>query len=192
MRYIGIVLGTFFAKHNRIALLDRELGRIDGIVYNPMGSAGELLSYQIEHRGRRLYLSDVQVENSPLDLAREDILFLHHVLELCYVCMPIGSCTAGMFELLQKLYTCECIDSRQYKKIFMYQLLVLLGVMTSSYRMSAASLQHVHAIMQNISHELLPENSEKDLDMWLQHTICEYTDAAQLKTGYFLNLSRVT
>lgn len=194
MRHAGIILHTFFSKQNRVALIDTQAGRIDGVVYQHIGSAGVLLSYQLVRNGRRVQLEDVRIEDSPLQVAQEDILFLHHVLELCYRCIPIGSCTTGIFELLQKLYQPRSyLHARQYKKVFMYQLLVLLGVMSSSYRMSAASLQQLHALcLDTFLDDALHESSEKELDTWLQYSIAEYMDMQQLKTVQFLNLSRIT
>lgn len=193
MRHKGIVLKSWHAKKCKIALLDMRYGRIDTSTYRSIDSAGLLLSYSLESVRGRLLMTDVMIENSPLYLAQEDILFLHHVLELCCTFIPVGSCTQGIFALLLKLYEPrDYLQARQYKKLFIFKLLALLGIASCHYHMRVHTLYQLHTIsIDTFMQESLHLESEKDLDNWLQHTIAEYTNRGQLQTVHFLHKSRV-
>jgi hypothetical protein len=194
MRHKGIVLRTWHTKKSKIALLDAHYGRIDTNAYTPIDSAGVLLTYGVESRRGRLIITDVRIENSPLYVAQEDILFLHHVLELCSLFVPVGSCTQGLFSLLLKLYEPRnYLQARQYKKFFIFKLLVLLGIASCHYHMRLLTVHQLHGCsIDTFVEESLHLESEKDLDSWLQHTIAEYSNIDQLKTVHFLHTSRVT
>ena len=193
MRHKGIVLKSWHTKKCKIALLDTLYGRIDTSTYTSIDSAGLLLSYILEPVRGKLVITDVMIENSPLYLAQKDILFLHHVLELCSAFIPVGSCTQGIFSLLLKLYEPrDYLQARQYKKFFIFKLLALLGIASCHYHMRVFTLHQLHLVsIDTFMEESLHLESEKDLDNWLQHTIAEYTNLDQLKTVHFLYKSRV-
>lgn len=194
MRHTGIVLRSWHTKKSKIALLDAYYGRIDTNTYTPIDSVGLLLSYTLDSVRGRLIIADVMIENSPLCLAQEDILFLHHVLELCGLFIPVGSCTQGLFALLLKLYEPRnYLQARQYKKFFIFKLLVSLGIASCHYHLRAPTLHQLHTFsIDTFVEESLHLESEKDLDTWLQHTIAEYGNVGQIKTLHFLHMSRVT
>ncbi len=129
----------------------------------------------------------------PLLLAREDILFLHHVLELCYVLIPIGSCVKGIFDLLYQLYTSKKnIHTKQYKKIFLFKLLTTLGIYASDDLVRASCFTSLHTMsIDTLDNYSLDLASEKALDNWLCHCIVEYAGVNSLKTIHFLIKNRV-
>ena len=85
---------------------------------------------RLEHA---LYIiDDMNIHETPMALARHDILFLHHVLELCCQLIPVNSCVDGIFDLLMHLYSTQIYTgSVQYKKIFLLKLLTRLGIYPS-------------------------------------------------------------
>jgi len=193
MRQRGIVLRSWHTKKNKVALLDMQHGRIECSTYTSINSVGLLLSYTLEQVRGKSVIADVKIEESPLYLAQEDILFLHHVLELCSTFILVGSCAQGIFPLLLKLYEPrDYIQARKYKKFFIFKLLAALGIASCHYHMRVLTLQQLHTIsIDTFAEESLHLESEKDLDSWLQHTIAEYTHMDQLKTVHFLQKSRV-
>lgn len=108
-RHKGIVLKTGFPKKWGVALVDLSLGRINGLVLTQELSHGSLISYEPvqNYSNEFVRLDYVRVENMPLALAAHDLLFLHHVLELCYQFIPVGSCVSGVFDLLLFLYSTD-------------------------------------------------------------------------------------
>lgn len=193
MRHYGIILHRFFPKKNKIAVLDSVLGRIDGIVRHDGTMLGALMSYEIEHKSSAYFLQNLQIEDLPLALARMDILFVHHLLELCYYFMPVGSCVVGIFELLQVLYMPQVKDfSTQSKKIILFKLLATLGVHASVHVQDTDLFdQLMHMSIDTIGCAALDLKNEKKLDMWLLYCMVEYADIDALKTIQFLVKSRV-
>jgi len=192
-RHYGIVLHRFFPQKNKIALLDNVLGRIDGIIRYDTTMLGALISYEVEHKNTAYFVQRICTEDAPLALARTDILFVHHVLELCYHFIPIGSCVDGIFELLQVLYMPYASDfSTQSKKIFLFKLLATLGI-HASVQVYAVDLFDRLILMSidTIGYEQLDLESEKKLDTWLLYCMSEYANIDALKTMQFLIKSRV-
>lgn len=190
MRHYGIVLHRFFPKKYTIALLDSQLGRIDAVVRYDTAMLGALISYEIEYKRTTYFIQAVRIEDAPLALAQSDILFLHHVLELCYHFMPVGSCVADMFELVQFIY--KPVQHNMFiKKIFLFKLLYTLGM--------SAPEEHEHGFFEylatvsidTLDAEQLDLTYEKKLDRWLLYCVAEYTDIQALKTIHFLVKSRV-
>ena len=193
MRRHAVVLRSGVSKRQVVALLDEQFGRVDYLVRSPREILGTLISYQLHSTYRYTYMIDICIEGSPLAIAHHDLLFLHHVLEICYVCIPIGSCTDGIFALLQSLYQSHEVPlGRQYKKLFLYRLLSQLGVSSGQYHMSRATVQQIQTFsIDSFVEESLHLEHERDLDVWLRYSVAEYTNPKQLKTIHFLNQSRI-
>lgn len=191
--HTGIVLHSFFPKRHKIALLDDKVGRIDSVIYKQVGAPSAVLSYRLVRQRGAYMLEDVQVEYMPLALAREDILFLHHIIELCYKFIPVGSCVRGIFDLFTHLYALEISSlTRQYKKFFLFCLLSTLGIQPSSQPIRPS--KYARLLQMSIDTKLsesLDLESEKELDRWLEYCIAEYAEADALKTVYFLIKNRV-
>ncbi len=186
--HIGVVLKNYEPKSSKIALVDKELGRIDGVVFSRTICVGSLLHYDVQ-RGRNGYLLEhVKVDNLPLALARSDLLFFHHVLELCYYFIPVASEVAGIFELLQFLYTVEySACSKQSKKLFVLKLLATIGLYSEVSDMHEQTIRKLLAVPLNmIVHELLDEASEKIMDDWLLRCIAEHPFVKYFNTMHFL------
>ncbi len=80
---IGIILNHSSARTGQIALLDKQYGRVDGIVYSNKIVIGALVHYRMQPKRAVYFIDDMNIQEMPMQLARQDILFLHHVLELC-------------------------------------------------------------------------------------------------------------
>ena len=93
--YTGIVLNHQFPLRHTITLLDKELGRMEGILLKGEVSAGMLLQYDITLRLGRSYIQEIDIIAVPSELIHSDFLFLHHVLELCFYFIPPESCFLG-------------------------------------------------------------------------------------------------
>ena len=87
----GIILKTFFPKKMKMVLLDEQMGKIEGVPPSDQFACGALLTYYAHQRGKIYFLHRIDLIDMPLTLAKDDILFLHHVLEICYFCAPFGN-----------------------------------------------------------------------------------------------------
>ena len=100
----GIILKTFFPKKMKMVLLDYDLGKIEGVPSTDNFSCGSMLAYDVQAKGNLYFLHAIELLDMPLMLARNDILFLHHALELCYFCVPFGKQAPEIFFLMRYLY----------------------------------------------------------------------------------------
>ncbi len=190
---IGIILNHFFSRTGKIALLDKKHGRVDGIVYSKQVVVGALVHYNMRPKRAIFIIDDMNIQEMPMHLARQDILFLHHVLELCYQLIPINSCVDGIFDLLMHLYSTRVYEaSSQYKKLFLFKLLTTLGIYTSVEKMSRSTFDMLISMpIDSMCDETLNLESEKELDIWLYYCITEHVRTDLLKTIHFLSKNRL-
>ena len=190
--HIGIVLRIYTGK-NKIALLDAIKGRIDGGVFSSSVCVGAVLRYQIAGRHDRHLLDAIEIEDIPFALARSDLLFLHHVLEICYYFIPIGSCVAGVFELLQFLYTVDYSScGMQCKKLFLLKLLVAIGFYPELPQWQEQGIQQLLALpIDIVAHEPIDLAIEKMIDDWLSACIAQHPRIEQFNTVHFLTKNRL-
>lgn len=187
--YTAIVVRQLETPH-KIALLDRVAGRVDGIIASPLLRVGSLIEYVVDrNRGTLRYIQHYMVVGVPFSIAKSDILFWHHVLELCYYFVPPGSFTHQLFELLEFLYTVDiglCWRMRS-KKLYLFKLLVLIGVYTRLPRLPVEQIQHLQALpLDMIVDEVLDDQSEKMLDEWLRLCVYEHPAIRKFNTIHFL------
>jgi len=187
--YTAIVVRQLDTPH-KVALLDRVAGRVDGIIASPLVRVGSLIEYTVErNRGTLRYIRNYSVVDVPMSIAREDILFWHHVLELCYYFVPPGSFTQQLFELLEFLYTVDsgiCFGTRA-KKLYLFKLFVRIGVYTKLPRLPIEQIQHLQRVpLEVIADEVIDEQCEKMLDEWLRLCVYEHPAIRKFHTTHFL------
>jgi hypothetical protein len=190
---VGIILHYSSLRSRKIALLDKKYGRIDGIAYSNRVVLGALVHYNMRPNRASHVIDDMNIHEIPMGLARQDILFLHHVLELCYQLIPVNSCVDGVFDLLMHLYSNHIhTSSLQHKKLFLFKLLTTLSIYPSTHKMLIITFdKFVHMAIDSMCNETLDLESEKELDMWLHYCITEHVQVSSLRTIHFLIKNRV-
>lgn len=188
---VGIILSHFFSRTGKIALLDKKYGRVDGIVHSKQVVLGALVHYRIRPKHMIYIVDDMNIHEMPMELARHDILFLHHVLELCCQLIPVNSCVDGIFDLLMDLYSIHMhTSSVQYKKLFLFKLLTMLGIYPYAQKMQKSVFDRLVCMpIDSMRDETLDLESEKELDIWLHHCITENVRVNSLKTMHFLTVN---
>ena len=189
----GIILRRLLPSRYKIALLDKQYGRMEVISHSSALMVGSLITYTLSEQQRGNYfLNDSQLAYIPLSLGRADVLFFHHVLELIYYFAPVGSCASGVFDLLAFLYTTEhMLMSVQFKKIFLLKLLTLMGATPEldSVRTSGINRLSIMATHQfNVI--VIDTVVEKELDRWLWSCIWQHPYVNEFKTVHFLEKNR--
>jgi hypothetical protein len=125
----GIVLKTFFSKKMKMIILDEDLGKIEAISPSDSIPCGALIAYYRQQKGHLNLLQEYDLIDVPMGIAQDDILFLHHILEVCYFSVPFGSSNVEIFELLLLLFKYNITDqSSLFKIAFLFKLLILLGM----------------------------------------------------------------
>lgn len=160
MRHKGIVVRARSAYKRTLIILDQHLGKVECLgAYDQSFSHGALLEYTIHKKGIRYMVKDVKLHSVPLEWARDNVMFFHHVLELCNAFIPWDSHCEGTFRLLSLLYT-------HPEKI------------TSP----GAQQQFLSAFFQQVG--VHPEPGQYTTQQWLEACINEYPGV--LKTAGFL------
>ncbi|MDP3889214.1 MAG: hypothetical protein Q8Q25_01570 [bacterium] len=190
--YTGIVLRRYQPTSNKIALFDQKLGRIDGIFFESEMILGSLLNYFLKKRADNYFLDNYEIIDMPLAIARLDLLFVHHVLELCYYFIPLGSTSDNVFSLLMLLYTKDYVWTSLIKKIFLFKLLTIIGFYPEHPLLHKASMQYLLIMpIDKIVEEQINLDCEKDLHNWLRFCMAHHPSIDCFKTMSFLNESRL-
>jgi hypothetical protein len=192
----GIQTGIVLKKYatNKIALLDKELGRIN-VNTDPKSSVpavGALINYTLNEHNGYYFLKAVDLIDIPLELAREDILFFHHALELSYYCLSVGVVNEAVFTLLLTLYMRKVSQWRiSLKKVFLFKLLAGLGWHPEHSTMPGESLSRMlRTSIDKIIDESIDLDCHQDVHNWLRFCISEHPYVNSFKTTLFLNKSR--
>lgn len=193
--YQGIVLRTYIPNKHKLSVLDAQLGKIEcipkGLKRGYILSHGIYLSYSLRPWHDYYIIQDIAILDAPFYWAKENFLFFHHVLEICYYFLSINSASREIFELILKLYTCsEIIQTDLCKKIFLCHLFIRLGIYPSD------MLSYGSSFFCLISRPLDSKVSVQDdkavneqIQRWLLACIDTHPYAYRLKTvGYIKKL----
>jgi hypothetical protein len=125
----GIILKTLFSKKMKMIVLDDHLGKIEAVPPSDKYITGSLISYYAQMRGQIYFLHTIELLDMPLALAKDDILFFHHVLEIVYFSTPFSSSVPEIYGLVQQLYgPYYGPHTNEFKIVFLFKLLVALGM----------------------------------------------------------------
>lgn len=184
----GIVLQ--YKSSYKAVILDNILGKIEAT--NSVDACiGSLLTYEIYQLASIYRLDGVMLQDLPLTLAQADVLFLHHVLELCYHFIPLHS-GAHIVSFLQALYEMGTHMHSQDKKIFLVKLLVSLGffpdmpLTVQQYEFQAYAMAIDIGTKSPLNLEF-----EQFLERWLQQCIAQHPKMDEFKTMHFLTANRL-
>lgn len=186
-KHYGIVLKNYFPQKYSLDLLDNKSGRIIGISRAIEHiSIGSLVMYTIDKKKQNpLFLYQIELQEAPFALAREDILFLHHILEICYYFIPIGSDATVIYNQLQLLYApAHWMKSILLKKVFLVKLFAFLGIYPEEKKIRKPFF---HAIIINSFLNLLEQDfseNEEEINVWLHRCIVSHPQIDKFKTNY--------
>lgn len=190
-KYSAIVLKNYFPQKYSLSLLMNKGGKITGVSNDIEHiSRGSLIEFTIERSKKNpLFIYHIELHDAPLILAQEDILFLHHLLELCYNFIPVGSEALAAYELLKLIYIPhEWMQKTICKKIYLFKLFVGLGIYPEDKRVRKASLQSLAtSSFMNIIDKNIPHD-EHDITEWLRMCVTSHHHVNKFKTIHFLDI----
>jgi len=188
----GIVLKTYQPYKCKLSILDMHVGKIMAVPNRDGIGNGACISYQIDEQPHIYFIRDINIIDMPMALAKDDILFVHHILELCYYFIPMGSTNPRIFPLLVKLYESPHIfQDTLLKKIFLFKCFTTLGLYPESKKFQQHSfLQLAATSIDNLTSPLVDLTIEKELDDWLLHCISSHPCIGNFKTVNFLHENR--
>lgn len=185
----GIVLKK---RINQLVVLDSQMGKVGFVSTNENICVGALICYQRVPR-KHLLISDIETVIVPIGLAQDDILFLHHVLEVSFYFLSNESPAPEVFYLIQFLYTYKMRPlPLLFKKVFMAKLLLVCGEYQEDKVFHATYFQMlISESVDIIVNRGLNLEFERCLDEWLLKCISRHPKIEQFKTVYFLAESRI-
>lgn len=189
----GIVLKSYQPYTCKVILLDADYGKITAVPHRENMSNGVCISYYLQEQPNIFFMRDIEIIDMPMALAREDIFFVHHILELCYYFIPMGACVPGIFPLLVKLYDSPHVfENVLLKKIFLFQCFTVLGLYPEGKKFQDPFFLYLStASIDNLADQSVDLVHEKELDNWLLHCISVHPRIEHFKTINFLHTHRV-
>ena len=187
----AIVLKTYIPFKKKIAVLDDTFGRIDCVPAALHCSVGALIEYNITPRDQISFIQKIEYISLPFDLISSDILFLHHVLEICFFYIPVGSPEPHIFSMIMSLHTKKNAEfSSLHKKVFIAQLFFHLGMYDQNTALqkvffSSLGIFPIDTLVQRV----IELDIEKEIDIWLFKSIKMHPYFEQFKTINFLSES---
>lgn len=189
----GIVLKTYFPGQCKVSLLDQTLGKIVGVPVRTDMSSGACISYFVQQTNSVYFMQNVEIIDVPMAMAYNDILFLHHILEVCYYFVPSGSRAPRLFALLVALYSNQQkLWNAQMKKLFLFQLFTVIGMYPEDAQFRTPYFHHLaSASIDTLADQSLDLVIEQQLDAWLLRCIAQHPCAHNFKTVSFLYDNRI-
>lgn len=172
-----------------VALLDKVLGRIDGTSYHgKIVSVGDVVSYTESKMNKKYGMSIGNTEYSPLVLGHYDISFLHHVLEVCYYSIPVGTIETVVFDMIMFLYKYfSPAWSMANKKLFVIRLFLVIGLYVEHGMLYESTINHLCTMpIDKIFSCTIDLDHKKNIDDLLCLLLAEHPYRDQFKTINFL------
>jgi len=129
----GIILKKHFPKRLKISLIDESYGHIGAVPsswqWASYASIGALISYDLFSEHDIYFIKNIELISIPLYRNESTMLFFHHMLEICYFCVPIHGGQHECFQIL--LYVIQELEQLTLRpivqKLFLAKLLFVIG-----------------------------------------------------------------
>ena len=189
MMNTAIIIKKPYPYQNKVALIDHKKRRFNGIVMSKkILIEGSIIQYTLERKGTVDILHNVEYLAIPLQWGKQDLLFLHHILEICYFFIPPESTIDGVFEFLFFLLHSEQLSwTLTLQKLFLCKLFLLLGMYPQTVFFKTNIMKKLLYISIKDVIQLEVDNHEQPLmDQWLQQCILNHQKEFSFKTMAFL------
>ena len=187
----GLVLKTHFPKKRTITVLEKEGGAAQYSVQTEDICAGTLIQYRVDTGLSVPCMRAIEKIGLPLLRARQDILFFHHVLELCYYFVPVASHMPEVYAHIEPLMLVEhTLERSAEKKFFLVNLFHAFGITPEHEQTHAALYAYQHGIsVDSMGYNTLELDIERIVDAWLLECLSLHPYADQFKTAHFLGVN---
>jgi hypothetical protein len=168
----AIIIRIVGNKRSRIIMLDKKEGMIELLSYQPHRlQVGYCLEYQTEIKQRNIHLKEYTITQLPHYLITTNIFFLHHIFELFYYFVPIGSCTQYLFLFLNELYAYNekhGTMNNDHKRFFLIKFFYLIGIHEQKDQQLENLLYSLALIpIDRFNNKTLDLPERKKIDFWL-------------------------
>lgn len=191
---IGFILKKYFPKKIKLSVLDSKLGKIDCVPNRTNICLGALIRYNVVIKRTIAYVENIDMITIPLTSNRSNLLFYHHVLELCYYFIPAECPVTNVFSLLA--FLCLVKESSftvQQRKFFLCKLFFLFGIYPEDKQFQQ---QFFHRVMSEsidiLVNATIDLRIEREVDKWLMRCLAVHPSVNYFKTVCFLSENRVS
>lgn len=187
------------ASNGAVVLLDEYRGRTDvrRSFYADGGRTAAqqpVTGYLIEWAGREYLNNTVMISSefvaAPASWAHDDLLFVHHVCELCCAYLPPAQGAQDVYPLLSVLYKrCSPEKITLYKKVFLYNIISLLGLHPDESDVDLFLFPLISSVgdsMFDFQGIRCDDISEKKLTLCLCKTLHQLHERSPMKTFSFV------
>ncbi len=188
----GIVLRSFMPYKHKISVFESSLGRIEGMVSHPSvlekALHGALVQFRVEEVQNFYRFQDFELIALPAAWVNDDILFLHHVLELTDFFVPLGEFSQELGQLFCLLYAeCPLNNVELFKRIFVCRFFLLLGIYPENAEMYEKDFfRLLSGSLDSMLEQAWDRTLLKNLNRWLEGCVQVHPYAHRLKTIAFL------
>lgn len=190
---IGIILNINISTYRAI-LFDKFLGKINIPMFQKFNTSnnlcnGALISYSLNIENEKAKIQGINIIDVPFLIAKKNILFFHHIIELCNFFVPIGLPSNELFEMLNFAFYSfdEELNNLQKQKIFLTKFFLSIG----NYPENEALKSYIYEIMKipidTVINTQIDLKDEKELNLWILKCMNMNPYFKYFKTTNFLN-----
>ena len=191
----GIIIRKHFPKKVCISVLDEHLGHITVIPaswqWASYSSVGALIDYVLVEDGDTFFVKHVELNTVPSYFDENLLLFMHHLMEVCYFCLPVQGGKTEAFDLLSHVIEAFGDISRKplAQRLLLAKLLYIVGQYPADVdQLSVSLLLHKpYKILLNLA---LTHEHKKELEIFIYQCIKFHPYGRLLKTVNFLSRVR--
>ncbi len=183
----GIVLRNYYPYKQKISLFDKEHGRIDATLIKHRSGVlqqlnnGTVLRYTIGEQSTISKIHDVEIMTIPFELAKHDLNFFHHILELSYYFLPPNAAAPDTFDLIMYLFNTAAHTFN--KHLILFRFFISLGIYPENIPFKKSYFTHLASQgLEAFFKEKLDEIHHKVLESWLLQCIAMHPYKDHFKT----------
>jgi hypothetical protein len=188
----GIIIKKHFPKRLKISILDESYGHI-GVVpaswqWASYASAGTVIGYDLYSEHDTYFIKNIELVTVPVYKNESAMLYLHHVLEICYFCLPVHGGQHDCFQLV--LYIINILEHIAHtpaaQKILLAKLLFLIGQYPHDVERLAISTV-LHKNCDQLLELSLDRDGQKELELFIYQCVQSHPYGRLLRTVHFLS-----
>jgi hypothetical protein len=190
----GIVLRSYIPKQYKLIILDNIFGKIVCTYQARSFSYGIMIEY-IPLTLHRVYkINTAQIIHAPCNLAKDNLEFFHHILELSYYFIPLDNPVPEIFDLLSILYRIDYkFCSLLFQSAFIGKFFVLLGITPQENADDAFIINTLrYRSLEELVAQLSCTQMSSILKNWIYRCIAEHPRMHYFKTLAWLKGSDIT
>ena len=175
-------------KEHRVTLLARNRGVVKTAIYTYPLLLGSVIRCVLCKGSGGMRAEQIELLAVPFAIAREDLLFFHHVLEMCDAFIPEGVRAPEVFDPVLVLYDSHAGYLNDLcKKLFLCRLLIGMGLYDGLPKIGADLLATILAMPVDIARwRTIDLDSQHELDTWLLACVASHPMIEQFNTVHFL------